>query len=552
MTTLPCDANVPRMRAAIYCRVSTDRQRERHTIGAQLSELPIFVSRMGWNVIDTYVDDGRSGETVEGRPAFRRLLDDVSNGLVDILVVIDLDRITRARRSAEGALIYDHLRDAHVKIATPSQGVIDLDDEDQDLLVGIKRELAKWEKRKIQARITRGWREAARQGRKPKARAPYALDCVRNPEEKGGGHWEVVDAEAALVRRIFRGATAGKGVEEIAVELRAGGHATRTGTPWHPVAVHRVLRNTAYRGLVTYRIGGESIEVRVPAIVDDATWYAAQQGLRDRKTFAGRAPVSECLLAKVVRCGVCGRSMTVRRAVYVPTKKVHVYYACMSTYARRTGVPPCGNRYHHAPDTDAIVWERLRTLLDDDLLAEALADDPAVNSSADAVDATEIKTRLASLVASERNVLGRHRRGLVSDAACDAELTELAAERRALEAQLADLESAQLDAQLQRAKLVEAARRVTEVADALEDATFEERRAFVRLLVPRKAGFGVTLNPSGDVEIHGLMAAPTIADSSMVNETHVYGKAKSDHAQPAVAFRTRVPVLTPPEGGALD
>ena len=64
-------------RAAIYARVSTERQRERHTIASQLSLLPELIKQRGYyQVGDPYVDDGISGETIEERPAKTRFLED--------------------------------------------------------------------------------------------------------------------------------------------------------------------------------------------------------------------------------------------------------------------------------------------------------------------------------------------------------------------------------------------------------------------------------------------------------------------------------------------
>lgn len=119
------------------------------------------------------MDNLAFGETVDERPAFRRVLDLAAESAFDILLVFDLDRITRARKSAEGAMIFDHFRDCGTKIATPGQGIIDLTDEDQDLLVSIKREMARWENRKRVARCMRGKRQAARRGR--------ARMCFRDP-----------------------------------------------------------------------------------------------------------------------------------------------------------------------------------------------------------------------------------------------------------------------------------------------------------------------------------------------------------------------------------
>src|SRR5690606_18658612 len=152
------------MKVAIYARVSSDKQRERHTIGSQLAELPKYAKRQGWTVIQTYQDDGKSGETIEGRPEFQSLLADAEKGLFETVLVIDLDRITRSNKDQEGAFIYDTFRLHGIKIATPSNGIIDLDNEDQDLQVGMLRMFSKHEKRKLLRRTMRGIVQAARDG----------------------------------------------------------------------------------------------------------------------------------------------------------------------------------------------------------------------------------------------------------------------------------------------------------------------------------------------------------------------------------------------------
>jgi len=64
-------------RAVIYARVSSGGQRERHTIASQLSLLQELIRRKGCcQVADPYVNDGISGETIEGCPVMTQLLED--------------------------------------------------------------------------------------------------------------------------------------------------------------------------------------------------------------------------------------------------------------------------------------------------------------------------------------------------------------------------------------------------------------------------------------------------------------------------------------------
>ncbi len=70
------------MRAALYARVSSAAQRDRHTIASQLSTLPEYAARMGWTVVGTYIDDGKSAKSgrLHARDGFTRLLADAASG----------------------------------------------------------------------------------------------------------------------------------------------------------------------------------------------------------------------------------------------------------------------------------------------------------------------------------------------------------------------------------------------------------------------------------------------------------------------------------------
>lgn len=305
------------MKTAVYARVSTNRQKERQTIASQLRELPEYASRMEWTIVETYVDDGRSGETIEDRPEFQRLLQDAERERFEVLLVIDLDRITRSARSAEGALIYDLLREHRIKIATPAQGVIDLENEDQDLLAGIKRELAKWEKRKILGRMMRGKREAAKQGRRFGSRDPYGYRWVADHSLANKGSYVVVEDEAAIVRRIYAMAgEEGMGVNQIVHALNASGARMRVttkhplGNRWARTTVTKLLKTRRYLGAFeVFKHLDEPIKIPLPAVVTHEAWLAANEGMKRRRSDTRWKHDHQYLIANIVRCGVCGRRM---------------------------------------------------------------------------------------------------------------------------------------------------------------------------------------------------------------------------------------------------
>ena len=81
------------MRVAIYIRVSTKLQEDRYSLKAQQTELTRYAEAQGWTIVDTYKDvDSGAKINKEGLEA---LLDAVEDGLVDVVLVIEQDRLSR-------------------------------------------------------------------------------------------------------------------------------------------------------------------------------------------------------------------------------------------------------------------------------------------------------------------------------------------------------------------------------------------------------------------------------------------------------------------------
>lgn len=507
-------------KAAIYARVSTDRQREKQTIASQLRLLPEHAKSQGWTISEQYVDDGRSGETVEERPEFKRLLDDAAIGAFDVLLVIDLDRITRSKKSTEGAFVYDYLRENKIKIATPSQGIIDLDDEDQDFLVGIKRELAKWEKRKILGRMLRGKREAARQGRRYGCIDPYGYVWVPAGDDSRRGGYQINESEARIVREMFRLAVEENlGISMIAFHLNEEGHRTRAlnrrgrygqvSGRWATSSVGKILHSRTYLGEFRVFRKTDAITIRVPPIIEPETWDAVQVALRQRKPERRWKHDREYLLSGVAVCGVCNAAMwTVNPRP--GTHHRYSYYRCSTTNAWRKMhlAGPCGNKHHRVDHVDALVWSKVVEVLSDPgLLTEAAKLSQADNEAG--VDwpaqkqTAEKKLKELTRLVDETN--RRRRRGLITAEDTDKELAEIAKERKLLERNV-EVATRQLKSTGAKAAGIESAKdQVAKLLQDLERATFEEKRALVMALFPREHGCSVTLHKTGDIEAKGIL-----------------------------------------------
>jgi site-specific DNA recombinase len=120
------------MRAAIYARVSTDRQERNQTIDSQLTALRGWVTANGHELAEAHVfrDEGYSGSRLD-RPALDRLRDAVRDAEIDLVAVHSPDRL--ARKYAYQVLLLEEFRRAGCAVAFLLHPISD-DPNDQLLL----------------------------------------------------------------------------------------------------------------------------------------------------------------------------------------------------------------------------------------------------------------------------------------------------------------------------------------------------------------------------------------------------------------------------------
>lgn len=104
------------MRAAVYLRVSTDRQ----DCANQEPDIDRYIAARGWTVTRRYVDSGISG-AVERRPALDELTKDARRRRFDVLVVWRLDRLGRNLRHL--VLLLDELHALGIAFVTLGEGI---------------------------------------------------------------------------------------------------------------------------------------------------------------------------------------------------------------------------------------------------------------------------------------------------------------------------------------------------------------------------------------------------------------------------------------------
>ena len=166
------------MRAALYARVSTERQADRGTIGSQLQALREHIAAAGDELVGEYIDDGHSGARLD-RPGLDALRDAAEAGLIQRLWCLSPDRLARAY--AYQVLVLDELTRLGVVVAFTDSPGLAADDPQAILLTQVQGVIAEYEKAKIAERYRRGKLFRARAGEIVTWKASYGYRRISPP-----------------------------------------------------------------------------------------------------------------------------------------------------------------------------------------------------------------------------------------------------------------------------------------------------------------------------------------------------------------------------------
>src|SRR6202162_2305521 len=379
--------------AAIYARVSSDRQKENHTIASQTAALIEYAQMNGYSVPPEWVfqDEGYSGAILV-RPGLEALRDLAAEGQITAALIYSPDRLSR--KYAYQVLLSEELSRCGVELIF-LKAPAGVTPEDQ-LLVQFQGMIAEYERAQIAERCRRGKKHMAQQGGvNVLSGAPYGYRYVRK-SETSAAFYEVIEAEARMVRMMFEVYTQqGLSINAIARLLNERRIATRTGKGrWERSTVWGMLRNPAYRGTACYGkteqrprqrvtrplrqrkalpsrdVGGherpraEWIEVPVPALVSDEMFALAQEQLEKNKRHSPRRTVEPTLLQGILVCEQCGYGLY-RTSTHTSKQKLNYYRCIGSDGYRRLHGPVCTNRPIRQDYLDQFVWSEIIRLLED-------------------------------------------------------------------------------------------------------------------------------------------------------------------------------------------
>ena len=509
------------VRAAIYARVSSDQQAERHTIDSQVEALLARAAADGHEVTAElrFLDDGHSGASLI-RPALERLRDLAAMAAIDVVYVHAPDRL--ARSYAHQAVLVEELARAGAEVVFLNRPIGQTPED--TLLLQLQGMFAEYERTRIVERSRRGKRHLAQAGVvSVLTRAPYGYRYVGREAGDGTARFEVVEDKAAVVRRIFRWV----GQERVSLamvsrRLFEAGVPSPTGKArWSRSMVWVLLSNPAYAGQALFGKNASipwqpplrpargrapipkrpfrqvpappegRIAIPVPPLVEAALFESAQGQLdENRRRNRQRLEGVRYLLQGLVVCRKCGYAYCGRwqaRYPRAPGRGYH-YYRCTGTEGNRfDGQRRCDARCLRVEQLDAAVWDEVRRLLENParVMQEYQRRLQAARTAPRRPELETIERQLGKLRSGVGRLIDSYAEGVIGKAEFEPRLAGLRQRVAKLEAEATVLQDAAEQARSLHLVIGKLETFAAMVRDRLGEADWDMRRGIIRTLVRR-------------------------------------------------------------------
>ncbi|WP_372624321.1 recombinase family protein [Falsiroseomonas sp.] len=348
-------ATVRKLRCAVYTRKSSEEglDQEFNSLDAQREACESFIASQraeGWVLVrDRYDDGGISGGTLE-RPALKRLVADIQEGLVDVVVVYKIDRLSRALTDFSKLVeVFDANNVTFVSVTqsfntTTSMG---------RLTLNILLSFAQFEREVIGERIRDKVAASRKRGMWMGGYVPLGYD-VR--ERK----LVVSETDAALVQRIFTGFVETESCTKLVQTLRAEGATTKRGRTLTKSDVYRILSNRVYLGEAVHK--GTAYPGEHDAIVSQSRWDAVHAVLQvSPRVRVNRTRCETPALLRGLIFGSDGRAMSPTHA-RGRRGQIYRYYVSQSVLKGGAADGPAVSRVP-AGQIEAAVMAQVRALL---------------------------------------------------------------------------------------------------------------------------------------------------------------------------------------------
>lgn len=410
----------------IYVRVSTeDQAKHGYSLQAQISECR---KKAESNEVKEYIDDGVSGELLD-RPGLSRLREDIRSGIIKKVICLDPDRLSR--KLMNQLIITDEFDKKGVELIFVNGEYTKT--PEGSLFYNMRGAIAEFEKAKIKERMGRGRKEKAKSGKVLRDFNIYGYKYI-----KENCTIEIKNDEAEIVKLIFelfvRPNNLVKGINGIAKYLTERNVPTKKGgNIWHRQVVRQILMNEVYTGVfyqnrwntegmfinkhvkkeeripMKERPREEWIPVDCPRIIDDETFYRAQDLLKLSRRRWAKQSKNKYLLSGLVRCGKCGNTMTGRRSTNWG-KAVFEYTDIKNTSGAKN--PGCGNKVK-AELLENNVWTTIIEWLNNpEEIASASQETPVTNIKYSQDEVQRLQNEITKVKEGRKRLLNLFAEGL--------------------------------------------------------------------------------------------------------------------------------------------
>jgi site-specific DNA recombinase len=381
--------------AALYARVSSDRQVQENTIDSQVQALKTRINSDEFSLLKEhqFIDNGYSGSNLV-RPALEQLRDQIALGKIDRIYIHSPDRLSR-KYAYQMILIEEFEKNGVEVIFLNFQNT---NNPESHLLLQMQGMIAEYERSKIMERHRRGKIHTAKRGSvNALSSAGYGYRYIDKHAGKGEASYQIIEEEAEVVRKIF--SWIGKErltLGEVIRRLNENKIATKKGKRfWDRSTIWYMLKNPAYKGQAAFgrrKIGARINHIRprkdsseqpkqyisrytveeenwiyipVPAIIDEQIYDAVQAQLEENKKRARSQKKGETyLLQGLLVCKRCGRAYCGGKKKRESKTSFYLYYRCTGNdVARFHGTRLCFSKQANANAIEILVWEEVKNLL---------------------------------------------------------------------------------------------------------------------------------------------------------------------------------------------
>lgn len=313
------------LRAVIYCRVSTSSDAQVDSLDKQVTEAIESVEQLGFDLVDRFIDEGRTG-TTSTRKEYSRMLAQIEEHSFDVIVTKSLDRMNR--NILDFYLLLDLIIRNNIKLYFYLDRAYYKPDD--KIVIGIKAILAEEYSRELSKKLSNAHAKRQERGEVMMLGSltyGYKKEILPDGKKK----IVVVEEEAEMIRLIFDYCKEGYGARAIGKMLYSHGYRNRQGNEIGESTVRRIIRNPLVMGTmimnkVKFDFNTKTTihtspdqwlmkEDAVPAIISREDWEAANALMDSRvqtkksdkiSVKQGRNKGKYNFSGKLV-CGICGK-----------------------------------------------------------------------------------------------------------------------------------------------------------------------------------------------------------------------------------------------------